>query len=75
MKDKQGRKYARLDRLKPGDRVMVDGGFTCMEPWSRHRAHVDPVDKRLYIFCRSGQHYLDGQLNRQGVSLVGVYKA
>lgn len=72
MKDKQGRTYARLSGLKVGDKVLVDDGFTCMKPWSRHRVQKGPSGD-LFIPCRHGQHYLDGQLKGKD-SLVGVYK-
>lgn len=29
-KDKNGREYAKLSELKVGDKLEIDGGFTCM---------------------------------------------
>jgi hypothetical protein len=66
MIDKQGREYARLSTLKVGDRVQVDGGFTCMRARSMHTVKQDLLS--LYIECDEGYHYLDNE------DLIGIYK-
>jgi hypothetical protein len=72
MKDKQRRLYARLPDLKVGDYVVVDGDFTCLEPWSRHE--VLGEKDNLYIKCTSGNHFLDAQLQEHTKGyLMGIY--
>lgn len=73
--DKTGRHYAKLNDLKPGDRVQVDDGFTCIPLWSEKEVRADQSGD-LWIKCRRGQHYLDGQLDYNGDTdaLVGIYK-
>jgi hypothetical protein len=68
--DLNGRSYARLSELKAGDKIQIDGDFTCIEPWGLRT--VKQSYGRLYIACSQGGHNLDGQLNDDGY-LVGVY--
>jgi hypothetical protein len=70
MKDIQGRQYARLSDLKEGDIVQVDSSFTCLVPWNEYKVHTD-ISSQLYIRCKMGRHYLDGQLEDE--FLIGVY--
>jgi hypothetical protein len=61
---------ARLGGLKAGDTLFADDGFTCM------RAGVKAVQQDehgLYVKCRDGHHYLDGQLKDDG-TLSGLVK-
>jgi hypothetical protein len=80
MNDKQGRAYAHMSELTAGDRVTVDGDFTCLRPWSQHSVEQD--EHGLFVRCDgpdgerpagSEKHYLDGQLAEHGDALVGVY--
>lgn len=71
--DLQGRAYAKLSELKAGDYIQTDGDFTCRHPWALGMVHVDD-DGCLYITCDKGDHWLDGQLDDDGDTLVGVYK-
>ncbi|ETI62995.1 hypothetical protein C100_14880 [Sphingobium sp. C100] len=71
--DKNGRAYAHLSSLKAGDRVEVDGDFTCIPAGSTLTVEVDPTGE-LFIPCTSGMHFLDGQLCGED-TLVGVYPA
>lgn len=81
MQDVNGRAYARLSNLNPGDKVQCDGGFTCLAADSLHTVCYD--DHGLYIACsgpngnRPGEHhYLDGQveMNEYGNDYcVGIY--
>ena len=61
----------KLDELKVGDTVITDGGFTCMKA-SPRKVHED--NEGLYIRCRDGRHYLDGQEDEDG-ELVGLSRA
>lgn len=73
-KDKQGREYAKTNEVKLGSKVVVDGDFTCIEPWTIHEVQVGE-DEMLYIPCHEGQHYLSGELSEDGTFYVGVYPA
>ena len=71
--DIANRPYAKLDALKPGDRIEADDGFDCMDVGE---VKVVMEDKDgLYIECtdEDGKHYLDGQDDGDGY-LVGLYK-
>ena len=67
--DKQGRPWAKLSELKPGDTIELDAGFSC--------AHLGPREivkdaRGFYFICAQGSHYLDGQAD-DGEHCVGVY--
>lgn len=68
MKDRQGREYAKLSKLKLLDRIELDDGFTCA---LGHRT-VLKDDKGLYFMCSEGNHYLQGQADDND-NLIGVY--
>ena len=70
MKDSDGREYARLADLRKGDKVQVDDGFDCMEPWSTHLVKEDYGG--LFVQCAKGLHHLRSQLTTDG-ALVGIY--
>jgi hypothetical protein len=59
----------KLSELKAGDIVHVYG-FTCTGV-GPHRVYVDG-EGTPYIMCRNGKHLLDGQLGRDGDTLIGV---
>lgn len=60
----------KLSDLKEGDVLRCDAGFTCIEKNSL--AVVNKDDKgKLWIACRSGRHYLDGQEDKNG-ELIGL---
>jgi hypothetical protein len=71
--DLNGRAYAKLSGVTPGDRVEVDGGFSCMPDGSVHTIHCDDGD--LYVECGCGRHSLDGQIGDDGDTLIGLYPA
>lgn len=72
--DLQGRLYAKLSELKPGDRIVTDGDFTCREPWSeatvKERENGD-----LFVDCQEGGHKLDSHLEEDQDTLLGIYRA
>jgi hypothetical protein len=61
-----------FSNVKPGDRLVPDDGFTCMEAGVSRTVHVDE-DNDLYVNCSEGKHFLDLQLNDQE-ELVGFEK-
>lgn len=68
--DLHGRPYAKLSLLCEGMTVKLDGDFTCCP--------AGPVTLRLdkeglYFPCAAGHHYLDGQLQEDCDTLIGVY--
>ncbi len=72
MKDINGRAYALNAELKAGDSVEVDSDFTCLSEGSTHIVHSDEGD--LHIYCKYGNHFLDGQLSGDEAYYVGLYK-
>ncbi len=73
MKDANGREWARLSQLAPGDFVYVDGGFTCISDGETRKVKYSPGG--LFIDCDHGHHFLSGQLENDGDSLIGIYQA
>lgn len=71
MKDANGREWAKLSKLKPGDMVTVDIGFDCMNPNQQHE--VQTFNGEPYLICSHGFHFLTGQLETDGDSLIAVY--
>jgi hypothetical protein len=85
--DLQGRLYARLSQLKPGDIVVVDGDFKgCFLPFSELPV-VQLADGKLALYhnvpncgaCGGGldedcPHSLDGQLADDDDTLIGIYR-
>ncbi len=66
-----GREWARLSKLKPGDKVEIDDGFTC----NAAGIYIVAGDARgLYIPCSEGGHHLDGQAD-DGEHCVGIWPA
>ncbi|MDR3513746.1 MAG: hypothetical protein P4L73_19085 [Caulobacteraceae bacterium] len=71
--DIDGRAYARLDDLQPGDTLIPDGGFDCLAEGQPRRVWRRESGE-LCIDCRSGVHVLAGQDDGDGF-LVGLYRA
>lgn len=63
-----------VKKVKPGTRLITDGGFTCL---GDHVTRVVKKDRRgeLYISCGQGRHGLDGQLDKTGKNYVGFWCA
>lgn len=73
----------KLADLKPGDTVIVDGGFDCLDP-GPHLVLED--EQGLYLLCfgpidsagkhlpelTNTHHYLDGQEDSESAFLVGI---
>jgi hypothetical protein len=72
--DVNGREYAQLSKLKPGDKVEIDDGFDCMTVGSVKEVRRND-DGELYIECAETVHTLDGQLMDDADHLVGIYPA
>lgn len=68
-----GREWARLSKLKAGDKVTLDDGFTC--GISNKTLEVFEGIHGLYLKCDVGRHFLDGQLSSKTDHLVGVWPA
>lgn len=51
--------YEPQKNVKAGDDLITDDGFTCLPAGKVRRVHED--DGGLYIKCKEGHHYLDGQ--------------
>lgn len=72
-------KFPKLKSLKPGDKLIADGGFTCIPPYAKRTVMKDKAtlrpkwDSPLYVKCSEGKHFLDGQLNSKG-EVVGLRK-
>lgn len=71
--DTQGRPYARLSELRAGDRVVLDDGFDCMDGWEEQALLEDNLG--LHVTCELERHYIDAQLEPDGDTLVGIYRA
>lgn len=55
--------------VKPGDILIADDGFTCLNAGQRCTVSVSRKLHRLpelVVVCRDGSHFLDGQLDEQG---------
>lgn len=74
--DTAGFPYAKVADLKAGDRVKVDGDFTCLPGFTEHTVLQDDTEAAgLYLFCEDGKHFLDGQIEQTPVGdvYVGIY--
>ena len=69
--DINGRPYAKLSKLKAGDALIANGGFTCMRDGSERV--VEDEGEYLFVRCAKGKHALDGQAD-DGEHLIGLYR-
>jgi hypothetical protein len=61
--------------LAPGDRLVADGGFTCMSKGDVKEVKRDAAEG-FYVDCADGKHFLDGQVDDWGTGhLIGLRKA
>jgi hypothetical protein len=86
-----GRPWASLSALKPGDVLIADGGFTCIRANSRKmvtsekppiRRFIDWIisspayNHDLFVICDDSKHFHAGQLSEvDHDSLVGFWNA
>lgn len=69
--DISGRAYAKLSITKPGDWLEADSGFECIGATNRKLVKQDI--NGLYVECAKGEHYLDGQIDEDGETIIGFY--
>lgn len=62
--------WAKLSEVKPGDRLIADGGFTCLVNKKSCTVHRDVISRELFVRCDDGEHYLAGQAD-DGEHLIG----
>ncbi|HEV2674433.1 MAG TPA: hypothetical protein VGV37_07820 [Aliidongia sp.] len=61
----------KLCDVKPGDKLVADHGFMCLRAGATVEVAAD--DKgTLYVPCKRGRHYLDGQLDGPAANLMGL---
>lgn len=63
----------KLKDVKAGDRIVVDGGFTCIKGGTVVELYPDE-DGHLCFKCRKGDHGLAGQIGGGG-QLIGLARA
>ena len=76
------REFARVDDVKPGDTLIADDGFDCIQEGTHLIVQKDS-EGTLYVPCKGGEgrHYLQGQIGGPFGGLepethyVGFYKA
>lgn len=54
----------KLDDLKAGDKLTGFHHWGCVPVWATRT--VQTCDKGLYVECKQGRHYLDGQIGPDG---------
>jgi len=68
--------WAKKSEVKPGDTLVADGGFTCIEAGARLIVERRCYSSELYVRCALGSHSLDGHLNEAseyvGFTLAGT---
>lgn len=52
--------FAKMADVKAGDKLVADGGFTCLREGQVCEVKQD-ADGLLYVDCDEGTHHLDGQ--------------
>lgn len=67
-----GRPWATLSTLKPGDKLQADPGFTCIR--ANDILTIQGCEHGLFVPCSEGKHFLDGQAD-DGEHLVGFWQA
>lgn len=83
MAQQQTPNWPKIDDLKAGDRLVADGGFTCIRAgclctvkWDGDTAYRDKSrESGLYVECDDGRHYLAGQVDDDGGLVVGFTRA
>lgn len=62
--------FANIKDVTAGTKLVCDGGFTCIAAGSTLEVQASDTGN-LYVPCRHGRHYLDGQTDDDGV-IVGL---
>lgn len=70
--DTAGRAWAKLSQTKAGDKLIPDGGFTCMRKGLP--LTVQQHATGLYVECDCGFHFIEGQAD-DGEHMIGFYPA
>lgn len=60
----------KLTDLEPGDKIAGFENFGCIP--DRAIRTVQRDDTGLFVHCRSGHHYLDGQTDESG-EIIGLF--
>ena len=60
----------KFEDVKAGDKHVTDVGHTCMVKDEIHRVYKDR-EGHLYLYCREGRHYLNGQVGEND-ELIGL---
>jgi hypothetical protein len=71
--DLHGRPYATIDDTQPNDILECDGGFTCLQKGELRRVYLSEQGGGLFILCKAGHHWLDGQIDDATHAYVGLY--
>lgn len=66
---KMPQSYLKLTEAKAGQKVRLDGGFTCVKA-GFIELHED--NDGIYFECKEGHHYIEGQAD-DGIHCVGMY--
>ena len=64
----------KVEDLKVGDKVIADGGFTCLDEGQECEVMKYDFDEGFYVKCSRGEHSLIGQLNDEESYYVGFKK-
>lgn len=62
----------KVKEVREGSTVEADAGFTCMREGDRRRVRRDRVSNELWIKCKKGRHYLQGQVSDDGKYYIGL---
>lgn len=64
--------FAKISEVKVGSLLQCNDGFTCLPKNAQRYVHED--DGELYIVCKCGKHFLDGQISFDDKEeYVGLY--
>ena len=64
----------KLNEVKEGDKLVADSGFICIREGQVSEVFHTP-EGCLAIPCDGGHHLLDGQIDDEGGSMIGLVKA
>jgi hypothetical protein len=65
--------WAMRGEVREGDTLIADDGFTCIDAGARLLVERPLYRTDLFVACRCGRHFIDGQLNEAG-EYVGFTK-